>query len=449
MTEIKVILIEDDKSTRLGIEQALDLAGFKIESHPSASLALPGMTAGSAAVVVSDVKLRGIDGLELQQRLLSVDREIPVILMTGHGDIAMAVRAMRQGAYDFIEKPFPPERLVAAVQRAAEKRSLTLEVGVLQKKLKDKLAIESIILGHSSAIEHVRRTVLDLASTDADVLVVGETGVGKELVARCLHQFGDLRNGPFVAVNSGGMPEALFESEVFGHEKGAFTGAKSRRIGKMEHADGGTFFLDEIENMPLALQIKLLRALQERKIERLGSNEVIPIDCRVVAATKEDLRALSQKGGFRSDLYYRLEVVEIVLPPLRERREDIPTLFEHFVLEAAMRYGRSAPMVSRAQIGALMQQPWRGNLRELHNAADRFVLGISDEPFNVAPDSKIEALGFGLSDQVSRFERALIETELRKHNGDVPAASDALGVPMKTLYDKLHRLKISSEKHRV
>ncbi len=352
MAEIRVVVVEDDQSTRLAVEQSLELAGFKVEAHAAAATAMQAITPGMPVVVLSDVKLRGANGLELQQRLTSLDPDIPVILMTGHGDIAMAVQAMREGAYDFIEKPCTPEQLVAAVQRAAEKRRLTLEVGVLEKKLKDKLAIERILLGQSSAIEQVRRTILALAVTDADVLIFGETGVGKELVAQCLHQFSARRNGPFIAVNSGGVPETLFESEVFGHERGAFTGARNRRIGKMEHAQGGTLFLDEIDNMPMPLQVKLLRALQERTIERLGSNESIAIDCRVVAATKDDLGALSREGNFRADLYYRLDVAEIVLPPLRERREDIPMLFEQFVLDAALRYDRPAPMVSRSQIGA-------------------------------------------------------------------------------------------------
>jgi two-component system C4-dicarboxylate transport response regulator DctD len=446
MIDIDVILVEDDSITRLGIEQSLELAGLKVDAYSSAVAALPAIEPGRPTVVLSDVKLRGMDGLELQQRLLALDRDIPVILMTGHGDIAMAVRAMREGAYDFIEKPCPPEQLVAAVQRAVEKRRLTLELSVLQQKLKDKLAIEAIILGQSSAIEQVRQTVLALAATDADVLIVGETGVGKELVARCLHQFSARRTGPFVAVNSGGVPETLFESEVFGHERGAFTGARQRRIGKMEHAQGGTFFLDEIDNMPVALQVKLLRALQERTIDRLGSNEPIGIDCRVVAATKDDLAVLSRQGGFRADLYYRLDVAEVVLPPLRERREDIPALFEHFVLDAAMRYDRPAPMVSRAHIGALMAHAWPGNLRELHNAADRFVLGISDEPLSARSDSEPSAQS--LTDQAARFERALIAAELRRHRGNVLAASDVLGVPIKTLYDKMRRLNISPDKPR-
>jgi two-component system, NtrC family, C4-dicarboxylate transport response regulator DctD len=439
---MKVILIDDDKNARLGTEQTLELAGFNVQSFASAPQAVPQIVPGASLIVVCDVMLRGMDGLELQQRLHHLDPDIPVILITGHGNVNMAVEAMRHGAYDFIEKPFAPDQLLAAVKRAAEKRRLTLELDILQTKLKNKQAIAARILGVSVAVDIVRRNVLDLAETNADVLIVGETGTGKELIARCLHDFSSRRYGRLVAVNGGGLPEPLFESEIFGHQPGAFTGAKNKRIGKLEHAHGGTFFLDEIENMPFGLQVKLLRALQERKIERLGSNEVIPIDCRVVAATKVDLHDLCSKGTFRSDLYYRLNVAQVFLPPLRDRREDIPLLFEHFVLDAAMRYGRPAPIVGRSQVGALMSFHWPGNLRELHNAADRFVLGLSDETLGPVPAEE------PLADQVRHFERALIQAELLKNKGDVLAASELLRIPIKTLYDKMQRHSISLEKHR-
>src|SRR5215211_811859 len=439
---VSIVLIDDDKSARLGAGQTLELAGFEVQSFPSVLLALPRIAPGANLVVVCDVMLRGMDGLELQERLHQLDPDIPVILITGHGDVSMAVRAMRQGAYDFIEKPFAPDQLLAAVKRAAEKRRLTLEVDDLQTKLKKKQAIATRIPGVSRAIDIVRRNVLDLAATNADVLIVGETGTGKELVARCLHDFSRRRHARLVAVNGGGLPETLFESEVFGHQPGAFTGARGKRIGKLEHANGGTFFLDEIENMPLGLQVKLLRALQERTIERLGSNEVVPIDCRVVAATKVDLHDLCSKGSFRADLYYRLNVAQVFLPPLRDRREDIPLLFEHFVLEAAMRYGRSAPIVSRAQIGALMSFHWPGNLRELHNAADRFVLGLPVEALDLVSAEKPPAA------KVRNFGAPLFQSKLKKNKGDVLTTSEMLSVPIKTLYDKMQRHSISLEKHR-
>ena len=247
-----------------------------------------------------------------------------------------------------------------------------------------------------------------------------------------------------VAINCGGVPEQLFESEMFGHEPGAFTGANKRRIGKLEWANRGTLFLDEIESLAMSLQAKLLRVLQERKVERLGSNDLIPIDCRVIAASQEDLGELVKQQRFRSDLYYRLNVAVIELPPLRERREDVPTLFEHFVLDAATRYEREAPIVSSAQLSELMAYSWPGNVRELHNVADRFVLGLLGEQFKLLNAG--QPPGRTLADQVARFERALIEEMMRRYRGNVSAASEALGLPKKTFYDKHERGAGTAEK---
>ncbi len=259
-----VLYVEDDPAVRLGATQALQLAGYKVEAFGSAEQALSRLTPGVRAVLVTDVKLPGIDGLELLVRALAIDADLPVILVTGHGDISMAVEAMRRGAYDFIEKPFAREELNDVVRRALEKRSLSLEVVSLRRRLDGYEAIEAKLIGRSSAMTRLRRLVVDIAPTDADVLITGETGTGKELVARCLHDYGRRHKGQFAALNCGGLPEALFESEVFGHEAGAFTGAAKRRIGKIEHAAGGTLFLDEIETMPVSLQVKMLRILQER-----------------------------------------------------------------------------------------------------------------------------------------------------------------------------------------
>ena len=299
-------------------------------------------------VVVCDVRLRGKSGLEWLSDLRRLDQDLPVILITGHGDISMAVQAMRNGAYDFIEKPCSSEQLVSVVRRAAEKRRLTLEVRSLRSALADRQGIEASLLGRSPQIQEVRRLVSTLAATNVDVTIYGETGTGKEVVARCLHNHSGRRGGNYVAVNCGGLPESLVESELFGHEVGAFTGATRQRIGKIEYANGGTLFLDEIESMPLSVQVKLLRALQDRSIERVGSNKPISVDCRVVAASKTNLLELSEKKVFRADLYYRLGVAFIELPPLRERREDIPLLFEHFTLDAARRFERDAPIAGRA-----------------------------------------------------------------------------------------------------
>jgi DNA-binding NtrC family response regulator len=358
----------------------------------------------------------------------------------------MAVQAIREGAYDFIEKPFSSERLTEVVQRALEKRRLSLEVQSLRQRLENRQGMEATILGRSPAIEQLRRQILDLADTSAEVLIVGETGTGKELVARCLHDHSSRRNRNFVAMNCGGLPESLFESEVFGHEAGAFTGATKRRIGKVEHANGGTLFLDEIESTPPGQQVKLLRLLQERQIERLGSNVLIPVDCRVVAAAKQDLKELTRQDRFRSDLYYRLNVVVLELTPLRERREDIPLLFEHFVLQAALRYNRSALILSSAQMRELMAYSWPGNARELRNVADRFILGLLGA--KIDPPQLATAEVRPLSEQVDRFERCLIEEELRKHSGRASAASEALGLPKKTLYDKMRRYGLVAEEFR-
>ena len=248
-------------------------------------------------------------------------------------------------------------------------------------------------------------------------------------------------------LNCGGLPEALAESELFGHEAGAFTGANRVRVGKFEHAHGGTLFLDEIESMPLAVQVKLLRALQERSIERIGSNKAIPFDCRVVAASKDDLKSLSDQHKFRADLYYRIGVAIIELPPLRERREDIPLLFEHFTLMAASRYERAAPLVSHAQLAELMGYAWPGNVRELRNVADRFVLGLLGDRLTQVRGAgeQIPALPHGLPQQVEHFERAVIVEELRRHKGDQPATATALGIARQTLHDKLRKFGIAAD----
>jgi two-component system C4-dicarboxylate transport response regulator DctD len=443
---IRVIFVEDDADVRMGSAQALALAGLTVDSFASVEEARTRIRAGVPAVVLSDVRLPGMTGTEWLSEIRAIDAELPVILVSGHGDIAMAVDAMRQGAYDFIEKPFPSEHLVAVVRRAAEKRYLTLQVQALRDQLENWHGIEAVLLGRSAQMQQVRRTVLTLAATSADVVVYGETGTGKDLVARCLHEHSDRRRANYVPLNCGGMSEALAESELFGHEVGSFTGATRVRVGKFEHAHGGTLFLDEIESMPMAVQIKFLRALQERSVERIGSNKAIPIDCRVIAAAKEDLKVLSDRQKFRADLYYRIGVAFVELPPLRERREDIPLLFEHFMLLAASRYERASPTLSSSQLAELMAHAWPGNVRELRNVADRFVLGLLGERLNLTLEG--HALSSSLPEQIEHFERTLITEELRRHHGDVAQTTKALGLPKQTLYDKLRRLRISTDEFR-
>ena len=433
---LRILIIEDDPDVALGCEQALQLEGFTAEVAGSAEQGRKRLGAEFPGIVVSDIRLPGRDGLCLQRDLHALDPELPVVLITGHGDVSMAVQAMKDGAYDFLQKPFAPEQLVDIARRALEKRRLVLEVRALRRQLDQRDRLEARLIGNSSGMARVRGLIGALANSAADVLIHGETGTGKELVARCLHDASPRARGSFVAINCGGLPETLFDSEIFGHEAGAYTGAGKRRIGKIEHASGGTLFLDEIESMPVPMQIKLLRVLQERTLERLGSNTPIPVDCRVIAATKEDLLGLSEQGRFRADLYYRLSVVTLPLPPLRERRVDIPLLFEHFLLQAAARHERAVPATPPGRIQQLVGYAWPGNVRELRNVADRCVLGIEagSPPFGLAAADSARPL----NESVEAFERALIADALRRH-GSLARTAEALAIAKTTLHDKIRK----------
>ena len=433
---LKVLIVEDDPDVALGCEQALQLADIAAECVGSAEQARRRLGRDFPGIVVSDIRLPKLDGMSFLREILAVDPELPVVLITGHGDVSMAVQAMKDGAQDFIQKPFAPEYLVEVVRRALEKRGLVLEVRKLRHQLDQRDQLEGKMIGRAPGMQKIRTLVAGLADSAADVLIHGETGTGKELVARCLHEASSRRHGNFVAINCGGLPETLFDTEIFGHEAGAYTGAAKKRIGKIEHASGGTLFLDEIESMPLAMQIKLLRVLQERTLERLGSNTQIPIDCRVIAATKTDLLELAAKGGFRADLYYRLSVATLELPPLRERREDIPLLFEHFLLQAAARHQRPVPETTSGRIRQLVGYAWPGNVRELRNVADRCVLGIESgsPPFGQTQSSGPTPL----AETVEAFERALIVDALRRH-GSLARTAEALAVAKTTLHDKIRK----------
>ena len=424
------ILIEDEAALRLATTQSLELGGFTVSACASAEEALPLIGADVDGVVVSDVRLPGMSGLDLLAALSAIDAELPVILVTGHGDVSMAVGAMRQGAYDFIEKPFSSERLLDAVRRAQERRSLVLE----NRRLKTALSLHPdtpTLVGRSQAIERIKVMVRNVATANVDILINGQTGTGKEVVARLIHDASG-RKGNFVAINCGALPESVFESEMFGHEAGAFTGAQKRRIGKLEYANGGTLFLDEIESMPMALQVKLLRVLQERKLERLGGNEAIAVNFRVIAASKENLLEISAEGRFREDLYYRIGVVAIDLPRLRERPDDIPLLLAHFTQDAARRFGRPPPVWSAQQMQQWQAAAWPGNVRELRNFAERLVLDI-------VPQAAVADGSVPLPLQLDRHERGLIEAALAAAGGNVATAAEQLGIPRKTLYDKLKK----------
>ena len=432
---LTVLIVEDDPHVLLGCQQALQLEDIACQGVTSAEEALRLVDGDFAGIVVSDIRLPGMDGLQLLGELKRRDASLPVVLITGHGDIGMAVGAMRDGAYDFMEKPFSPERLVEVVRRALEQRGLAREVSALRRQLAGRQALEQRIIGRSPAMQKLRELIANVADTGANVLIEGETGTGKELVARCLHDFSRRQSKQFVALNCGGLPESLFESEIFGHEAHAFTGAGKRRIGKIEHADGGSLFLDEIESMPLNLQIKLLRVLQEHSLERLGSNQPVAVDCRVIAATKSDLDELGKRGEFRSDLYYRLNVVTLELPPLRERREDIALLFEHFLQLAALRFDRAVPELDRQTLAALSAHDWPGNVRELRNVAERFALGLP--VFKKSGQADNNTLGF--NEAVEAFERSLLSAALERHAGNLSQAAQTLGMAKTTLFDKVKK----------
>ncbi len=443
----QVILVDDDAHLRQALSQTLDLAGLKVVALADAHGLAERIPTDWPGVVVSDIRMPGIDGLQLLEQLHGLDSELPVLLITGHGDVPLAVQAMRAGAYDFLEKPFASDALLDSVRRALALRQLVLENRSLRMALSDRQQLATRLVGQSAAMQRLREQIGALAGTRADVLILGETGAGKEVVARALHDLSSRRDGPFVAINAGALAESVVESELFGHEPGAFTGAQKRRIGKFEFANGGTLFLDEIESMSLDVQVKLLRMLQERVVERLGGNQLIPLDIRIIAATKEDLRQAADQGRFRADLYYRLNVAPLRIPPLRERGDDILMLFQHFADAASQRHGLGPHALQPAQRALLLRHDWPGNVRELQNAAERFALGLElalDGQAPPATNAPAPVTG-NLSEQVEHFERSLITAELAQPHGSLRSLAEALGVPRKTLHDKLRKHGLSFE----
>ncbi|MBZ9844501.1 sigma-54-dependent transcriptional regulator [Mesorhizobium sp. CA5] len=433
-----VILIDDDSDLLKATRQTLELAGFAVSAYSVAKEALAALDRNFAGVVVSDIRMPEIDGLQLFDRVLRLDPDIPVILVTGHGDIAMAVKAIKDGAYDFITKPFAADRLAQSVARAAEKRRLVIENRALREAAEQ--AQEGLpLIGQTPAIERLRRTLRQIADTDVDVLVTGETGSGKEVVASLLHRWSRRAKGNFVALNCGTLPETVIESELFGHEAGAFTGAQKKRVGRIEHSSGGTLFLDEIESMPASTQVQMLRVLEMREVTPLGTNEVRPVDLRVVAAAKVDLGDASQRGAFREDLYYRLNVVTLSIPPLRERRDDVPLLFGYFAERAAARFRRGVPAISASVRRHLSDHDWPGNVRELAHFAERFVLGLENVAGSPSPAATERDTSVSLPERLDRYEAELIRETLGRNDGDVRRTIEALGIPRKTFYDKLQR----------
>lgn len=432
MTGGRVLLIDDDDQMRGSTAQALGLAGFKVEALTGGPEALALAAPGFNGAIVSDIRMPGMDGMTLLGRVHEIDPEIPVILFTGHAEVPLAVEAIRNGAYDFIEKPFVVQELANVIRRAIDHRALVLENRRLRAVAGKRDDIEARLPGRTQVMVDLRYRMRAIGASDADALIIGPTGVGKEVVARTLHDISSRAERPFIAINCAALPAALIESELFGHEAGAFPGALRPRYGKFEHARGGTVLLDEIGSMPLDLQAKLVRVLQERIITRLGSNDPVALDVRFIATSKADLAAPVQRGEFREDLFWRLNVAVLHVPPLSARREDIPLLFLQLMRESAARHNLPEREVPAAFLSDLAAREWPGNVRELRNLAERMVLGLED-PLSAGAE------GARLPERVAEFERSLIAGAIAAHGGRLRAVYETLGISRKTLYEKMQK----------
>ncbi|MGF1704324.1 sigma-54-dependent transcriptional regulator [Enterovibrio baiacu] len=435
--DARIALIEDDEIVRQATSQWLQLAGFMVEEFATGYGALAKIRMGAFDAIISDVRLPDIDGISLLEHFKSNQIEAPVLIITGHGDVDMAVKALHLGAFDFIEKPFKPDRLSKRVEQAVEHFRAQTSTHLRGEYLARISGLEKVLIGQSDAMCHLREQIAHVAKIDTNVIIYGETGCGKELVANSLHNESERRPRRFVPINCGAVPENLFESELFGHEMGAFTGASKRRIGKLEFADKGTLFLDEIESMPAAMQVKVLRSLQENTVERVGGNQPIHIDLRVIAAAKEDLLA---HPSFRQDLFYRLNVAQISIPPLRERSEDILMLFEHFSQQA----NANTRVLSEADRKGMLAYSWPGNIRELRNIAVRYALDSSVsaiEVLSMRPSSTVELStnGVPLAVQLDNFERKVLSEALKRHQGRIHDVMEELDLPRRTLNQKMQK----------
>lgn len=434
----QIILVDDDADFRASTAQALDLAGFDVRAtdQPQDVPDLVGF--GFQGLVLTDIRMPQMDGIDLMQRIHAIDPALPVILMTGHGDVQLAVRAMREGAHDFVEKPFSGSYLAETCARALDYRRLVLENRVLRAAAGQKDDLETRLPGRSAAMIDLRRRMRTIGPSETDVLIVGDTGTGKEVVARALHDLSPRAGRPFVTIDCAALPESQIESELFGHEAGAFAGAMRARYGRFEHARGGTVLLDDIGSMPLATQGKFLRVVQDRAVTPLGANEARPLDLRILATSRAPLEAEVAAGRFRADLFYRLNVVSLTVPPLSARREDIPILFARLLAEAATRQRIEPPHPGPAVLAALMRADWPGNVRELRNVAERHALGLGEG----GELSAQSAPGGRLADRVAAFERAEIERALIAHHGVLRRVYESLGLSRKTLYEKMQKLGI-------
>jgi two-component system, NtrC family, response regulator AtoC len=447
-----VLIVDDEKNTREGMELALTTSGYKILLAGSGEEALALLKKETVDLLLTDLIMGSMDGMALMRQARELDPEILVIMLTAYGTVETAVQAMRAGAFDYLTKPVNLDKLELLVKRALNSRRIEKENVALRKQLDSKFGFESII-GHSKKIKEVFSLINQVNTSKATVLIQGESGTGKELIARAIHFSGPRKDQPFVAVHCAALAEGLLESELFGHEKGAFTGAVERKIGRFEAANGGTLFLDEVSEMSPATQVKLLRVLQEMEFERVGGNKTIKVDVRIIAATNKDLRQAIAEGQFREDLFYRLNVVTIPVPPLRDRMEDTPLLIAAFVKEFAHENEKIVEGVSPALVKALDSYTWPGNVRELQNTIETMVvltrnrtLQLEDVPANLlsGPNPVIKAQG-ALPLNVHEAEKNLIEKALQTSKNNKSKAAVILGMSRRTLHRKLKSYNLSQE----
>jgi two-component system, NtrC family, response regulator AtoC len=459
MTEGMVLLVDDDPNTRKVARANLGLEGFEVTVASSGSEALARLGETDPLAIVSDLRMPDMDGITLMERVHVVRPGLPVVLVTAHATVETAVQALRNGATHYLTKPIRYDELALVLRHAVAHERARRDVVRLRGELERAAGFEEIV-GTSPAMRQVFSMVEQVAGADATILLRGETGTGKELIARAIHRRSPRADRTFVAVNCSAVPHELMESEFFGHEKGAFTGAAARRIGRFEQADGSTLFLDEVGDLDLSVQTKLLRVLQEQEIVRVGGDRPIKVAVRIVAATNRDLEALVKEGRFRDDLYYRLNVIPIRLPSLRERAGDLPALMEHFLGSFARRYGRDAPFAPPDLLAAAMAYPWPGNVRELRNVCERAVLmGWAAVAPILGTPAEEEAASASLPEfslpllearqrLVERFERDYLTRLLREHKGRIGEVARAAGIAERNLYEKMKAYGLSRDDYR-
>jgi len=443
--QAKILVIDDEETMRDSCRQTLWRDGNNVEVAEDGTRGLAMLQSKSFDVIILDLKMPGLSGMEVLKKIKEYDHEVLVIVITGYATVESAVEAMKSGAYDFIPKPFTPEGLRAIVNRALDRRELALENVLLRGELKASFGPE-VIVGQSSSMKKVEELVRKVGPTDTTVLICGESGTGKELIARAIHRHSARCDKPFVVVDCGSLVENLFESELFGHIKGSFTGATATKYGRFELANGGTLFFDEIGNISLNIQTKLLRVLQEREITKVGSSQIIKVDVRIVAATNKDLLKAAVAGTFRQDLFYRLSVVPITLPALRERRDDIPLLADYFLKKYNQKRKKNVKAISDRAMKALVEYDWPGNVRELENAIERAVVLAENDVIKPSDllyyGLTVEAPSRSNTSQTQRLidiEKEHIAATLKIFNGHRAKTAQALGIDRKTLNSKLKK----------